>query len=150
MKFECLVDLLKEKRLVKVEKNKINGITVSVRFKSEYSEVIDKIINNLPDDTVMKRAGKFVLTITTFNDIHNWIKFYLEGKSKGYLKIERYFTYDERKIVVETMKKLSEFEVSYDPWTAEFVIIDIEMRDKELKAEQKKHNKVVEFLNSLP
>lgn len=150
MKFECLIDLLKEKGLVKVEKNKINGITISIRFKSEYSEVIDKIINSLPDDTVISKEGKFALTITTFNDVYNWIKFHLCGASRGYIKLEKYFTYYERQIIADVMKKLDEFEVSYDHWTSEYKIIDIEMRNAELKAEQEKHNKVVEFLNSLP
>ena len=150
MKFECLINLLEEKGLVEVKRHKDSGITISIEFKSEYEEVINRIIDDLPEDAVAERTSKFELTITTFNDVYNWIKYHMGGKSKLHIKVERYFNYYERQVIVNVMKNLEEFEVSYDPWISEFIIIDIKMRDEKLRKEKEKHDKVVEFLNSLP
>lgn len=149
MKLECLINLLEEKELVETNRRKIEGITVCIKFKSEYKEVIDKIVDNLPDNAVMVR-NDFSLTITTFDDVYNWLKCYLDGESKECIKLEKYFNIDERLIVTKAMEKLEEFEVSYNPWTCEFSIIDIEKRNEELRAEKERHEKVVDFLNSLP
>ena len=53
MKFECLINLLEEKGLVKIKRREYDGICISVNIFSEYREVLDKIIITAEEVEIM-------------------------------------------------------------------------------------------------
>lgn len=152
MKFECLINLLEEKELVKIRRRKYDGICISVTIHSEYREVLDKIINSLPNYADYNDNGDRI-TIMTVQDVYNWVR--QQMKSKGepiiYFKLEHYFLYEERELFKAIVKRIDDFEYEYQPWVSKTVkLTDVEWLAQIKEEEEKKHQEVVDFLNSLP
>ena len=152
MKFECLINLLEEKGLVKIRRRKYDSICISVTIHSEYREVLDKIINSLPDYADYNDNGDRI-TIMTEQDVYDWVK--QQMKSKGepviYFKLEHYFLYEERELFKTIVKRIVDFEYEYQPWVSKTVkLTDIDGLAQIEKEEERKHKEVVDFLNSLP
>ena len=152
MKFECLINLLEEKGLVEIKRREYDDICISVTIHSGYREVLDQVINSLPDYADYHDNGDRI-TIMTEQDVYDWVK--QQMKSKGepviYFKLEHYFLYEERELFKTIVKRIDDFEYEYQPWVSKTVkLTDIEMLAQIEKEEERKHKEVVDFLNSLP
>lgn len=152
MKFECLINLLEEKGLIKIRRREYDGICLSVNISSEYREVLDKIIDNLPKYTEYYDDG-LRITIMTFQDVYDWVKQYMQLKDEPvvYLKLEAHFVYEERELFKRIVKNIDDFTYEYEPWKSQAIkLTDIEWLNRIIQEEERKHKEVVDFLNSLP
>lgn len=152
MKFECLINLLEEKGLVEIKKREYDGICLSVNIYSEYREVLDKIIDNLPEYVEYLDDGDNI-TIMSMQDVYNWVKQYMLSKGEPviYLNLVAHFVYEERELFKTIVKNIDDFTYEYQPWVSRTVkITDIEWLNRIKREEERKHKEVVDFLNSLP
>lgn len=152
MKFECLINLLEEKGLVKIKRRKCDNICLSINIYSEYREVLDKIIDNLPKYVEYLDDGDNI-TIMSMQDVYNWVKQYMLSKGEPviYLNLVAHFVYEERELFKTIVKNIDDFKYEYQPWVSKTVkITDIEWLNRIKQEEEKKHQEVVDFLNSLP
>lgn len=152
MKFECLINLLEEKGLVEIKRREYDGICLSVNIYSEYREVLDKIIDNLPEYVEYLDDGDNI-TIMSMQDVYNWVKQYMLSKGEPviYLNLVAHFVYEERELFKTIVKNIDDFTYEYQPWVSRTVkITDIEWLNRIKREEERKHEEVVDFLNSLP
>ena len=152
MKFECLINLLEEKGLVKIKRKKYDNICISINIYSEYREVLDKIIDNLPKYVEYLDDGDN-LTIMSMQDVYDWVKQYMKTKGEPivYLELEALFMFEERELFKTIVKNIDDFAYEYQPWRSRTVkITDIEWLNQIEQEEERKHQEVVDFLNSLP
>lgn len=152
MKFECLINLLEEKGLVEIKRREYDGICLSVNIYSEYREVLDKIIDNLPEYLEYLDDGDNI-TIMSMQDVYNWVKQYMLSKGEPviYLNLVAHFVYEERELFKTIVKNIDDFTYEYQPWVSRTVkITDIEWLNRIKREEERKHEEVVDFLNSLP
>lgn len=152
MKFECLINLLEEKGLVEIKRRKYDNICISINIYSEYREVLDKIIDNLPKYVEYLDDGDNI-TIMSMQDVYNWVKQYMLSKGEPviYLNLVAHFVYEERELFKTIVKNIDDFTYEYQPWGSKTVkITDIEWLNRIKQEEEKKHQEVVDFLNSLP
>ena len=152
MKFECLINLLEEKGLIEIRRREYDGICLSVNIFSEYREVLDKIIDNLPEYVEYLDDGDRI-TIMSMQDVYDWVKQYMlrKGEPVIYLNLVAHFVFEERELFKTIVKNIDDFTYEYQPWVSRTVkITDIEWLNRIKKEEERKHKEVVDFLNSLP
>lgn len=152
MKFECLINLLEEKGLVEIKRREYDNICISINIYSEYREVLDKIIDNLPKYVEYLDDGDNI-TIMSMQDVYDWVKQYMQRKGEPiiYLNLVAHFVYEERELFKTIVKNIDDFAYEYQPWISKEVkITDIEWLNRIKQEEEKKHQEVVDFLNSLP
>ena len=52
MKFKCLLEVLKEKEYIEYKDIYAKGIIIGHKIKSDYNNVIKKIIDEIPDEYI--------------------------------------------------------------------------------------------------
>lgn len=155
MKFECLIEILKEKGYIEYKDIYAKGIIIGHTIKSNYNSVINKIVEEIPDEYITYRYQG--LHLTTVKAIEEFVNILYEDddedmklnrfKHKFFIRSNR--TELPKSLMIRAFRQSKRYKYDYDT-EAGIVCINIETRDNAIRERKRKEAEVEDFINSLP
>lgn len=155
LKFECLIDILEKKGLIKIKflngwEQKFGGLAINTK----YPEVTEKILETInPEKTLFEtNPKKTFLLLYKKQDVIDVLENETVKKNKITTSINGEVR--ENNIIAEFINSLEDYKyISFNykcSVTSTFRVKNLKMEQLKRENEEKKHQEVIEFLNSLP